>query len=68
MKDFHCRDVGTACDFIARGDTEKEILEQVGRHAEDEHQLDVTPELELQVRGLIHDEASEAHRKSMTRS
>ncbi len=67
MKDMHCRDVGMNCDFVARGKDEKEILEQAGRHAQQAHGMTVTPELAEKVKGLIHDESSEAHQKSMTR-
>jgi predicted small metal-binding protein len=64
---MHCRDVGMNCDFVARGNDEKEILEQAGRHAQQAHGMTVTPELAEKVRGLIHDESSEAHQQSMTR-
>jgi predicted small metal-binding protein len=67
VKDMHCRDVGMNCDFVARGKDEKEILEQAGRHAQQAHGMTVTPELAEKVKGLIHDESSEAHQKSMTR-
>lgn len=67
MKDMHCRDAGMNCDFVARGNDEKEILEQAGRHAQQAHGMTVTPELAEKVKGLIHDESSEAHQKSMTR-
>jgi predicted small metal-binding protein len=65
MKDFHCRDAGIDCDWTARGDSEKDILEQAGRHAQQAHGMKVTPDLTTQVRGLIHDESSEEHRRSM---
>jgi len=65
MKDMHCRDAGMDCDFVARGDSEKEILDQAGRHAKDVHGMTMSPDLEKTVRGIIHDESSEAHRKSM---
>lgn len=67
MKDFHCSDAGMKCDWVARGATEKEIVVQAGRHAQEVHKLTVTPELEQKVRGLIHDEASEAHKRSLAR-
>ncbi len=66
MKDLHCRDSGADCDFVARGNTEKEILDQAGRHAQQTHSMKVTPELEQKMRGLIHDESSEAHRRSLS--
>ncbi len=67
MKDFHCRDAGLDCDFVARGESEKEILEQAGKHAEQAHRMKASPELTERVRGLIHEESSDAHRRSATR-
>jgi predicted small metal-binding protein len=67
MKDFHCRDVGGTCDFVARGNSNKEILEQVKTHAQNDHNMQVTPELTRKVEGLIHDESSEEHRQSLQR-
>ncbi|HET6439573.1 MAG TPA: DUF1059 domain-containing protein [Anaeromyxobacter sp.] len=66
MKDFHCRDAGMSCDFVARGNSEKEILDQAGAHAQKAHNMNVTPELAEKVRNLIHDESSEAHKRSMS--
>lgn len=34
---FACQDVGVACDFIAKGETEEELLEQVAKHAKEVH-------------------------------
>jgi len=65
MKDFHCRDVGSDCNFVARGNSNKEILDQVAKHAQNDHQMPVTPELSKKVEGLIHEESSEAHRRSI---
>lgn len=67
MKDFHCRDAGLDCDFVARGENDQEILKQVGKHAQNDHQMQVTPELTKKVEGLIHDENSDRHRESATR-
>lgn len=64
MKDFHCKDAGMSCDFVARGNTNQEILDQVGKHAQSEHHMQVSPELARKVEGLIHDESSDAHRRS----
>ena len=64
MKDFHCRDAGLDCDFVARGKSNDEIMGQVGKHATDHHKMQVTPALAKQVEGLIHDESSDAHGKS----
>jgi predicted small metal-binding protein len=67
MKDFHCRDAGMNCDFVARGQNNDEILKQVDNHAQNAHQMKVTPDLQKKVEGLIHDENSDAHRRSATR-
>jgi predicted small metal-binding protein len=68
MRDFHCSDAGMKCDFVAKGNTDDEVLRQAGQHAQKTHGMQVTPDLEKTVRGLIHDDSSEAHRKSMSRS
>jgi len=67
MKDFHCRDAGMNCDFVARGQTSEEILEQARRHAEQAHQMKITPDLAARVKGLIHEESSDEHRRSLQR-
>ncbi|HEX8909928.1 MAG TPA: DUF1059 domain-containing protein [Anaeromyxobacteraceae bacterium] len=66
MKDFHCRDAGMKCDFVARGESKDEILRQAGEHAQKAHQMTISPELTKRVESLIHDEGSEAHRRSMS--
>ena len=43
----------------------REILKQVGQHAESKHNLKVTPDLAKKVEGLIHDDSSDEHRKSV---
>lgn len=66
MKDFHCADAGLDCDFVARGQSNDEILKQVGSHAVNDHKMQVTPELAQKVEGLIHDDASDAHKQSLS--
>ena len=53
---LRCRNVGPDCDADMRGDTEDEILEQAGAHAQADHGLEVTPELVEVVRFAIKDE------------
>ncbi len=65
MKDFHCRDAGMNCEFVARGNSNKEILDQAAQHARQAHNMTITPDLAKTVEGLIHDESSEEHRRSM---
>ena len=68
MKDLHCRDAGMNCDFVARGNSNKEILDQATQHARQAHNMTVTPDLTKKLDGLIHDESSDEHRRSLTAS
>jgi predicted small metal-binding protein len=65
MKDLHCRDAGMDCDFVARGNTTKEILDQAGTHAQKVHGMALTADVTRKMESLIHDENSEAHRRSL---
>ena len=41
-----CRDVGPDCDFVARGESDEEVLGQVAEHARSAHGMEeVPPEL-----------------------
>ena len=56
-KVLRCRDVGTDCDFEARGETEEEIMEQAAKHAKESHGLDEIPqEMAEKVQAAIRDE------------
>jgi predicted small metal-binding protein len=68
MKDFHCRDAGMNCDYVARGETNEEILRKAGEHAREAHQMTVSPDLARKVESMIHDEGSDACRRSAGRS
>lgn len=53
-----CKDVGPECDFVARGETDEEVLGQVAEHARTAHGLDeVPPELAEKAKAAIKDEA-----------
>jgi predicted small metal-binding protein len=57
MKIVKCRDVGVDCDFVARGATEQEIMQQCAEHARKEHGMnEIPPELAQKVRANIRDE------------
>jgi predicted small metal-binding protein len=58
MKTLRCRDVGFDCDQVIRAETEDEILQQAAQHAQNDHNVTVTPEIAAQVRTLINDEAA----------
>jgi predicted small metal-binding protein len=68
MRDLHCRDVDLNCEFIAKGDTTEEVLEQAERHMGGVHHMAVTPELKERLRWLTHDQASTMHRDSVLRN
>jgi predicted small metal-binding protein len=53
-KVLRCADVSsTSCQFVARGRTMDEILQQAGQHAVDGHGLTVTPELVEAVKARV---------------
>lgn len=57
MKVISCRDVGVDCDFVARGQTEQEILQRCAEHARSAHGMNqLPPELIEKVRSGIHEE------------
>ena len=59
-KFISCRDVGVDCDFVARGQTEEEILQQCAEHARTEHGMnEIPPELVEKVRSGIREEGEE---------
>ena len=52
-----CRDVGVDCDFVARGETEREVLKKCADHARTEHGMDPIPaDLAAKVKAAIRDE------------
>ena len=58
-KVMSCNDVVGNCDFVARGESEQDILRQAAEHARTVHQVnEVTPELADKVKSAIRDEAA----------
>ena len=56
-KILRCKDVGMDCDFVARAETEEEILKKAAEHAETTHNMKEIPEEVLaKVRAAILDE------------
>jgi predicted small metal-binding protein len=59
-KVISCRDVGVDCDFVARGETETDILQQCADHARSAHGMnEIPPELVDKVRSNIREEKEE---------
>ena len=57
MKTLACGEIMAGCDATFEGETEEEVLAQAGRHAVEDHGLEVTPEVVDLVRSHIRDDA-----------
>src|SRR4051794_19898712 len=55
MRELRCRDAGFDCDAVVQGESDDAVFAQAAPHAEQVHGLTVTPELQQQLAGLIHD-------------
>ena len=56
MKVLYCKDIGFDCGYVAKADSEQELLQQVADHAEKEHQLtDISDDVVEQVRAAIRE-------------
>lgn len=56
MKVLYCKDVGFDCGYVARAESEEELLQRVAEHAERDHQLtDLSDEVVEQVRAAIRE-------------
>jgi predicted small metal-binding protein len=56
MLGLACKDAGYNCSFIAKGDSEKEVIDRLGEHGIKEHGLsksDLTPEYRARIKSLI---------------
>ncbi len=57
VKVVSCRDAGYDCDFVARSESEDDLLNQVAQHAKAVHNMtEITDEVVQKVRSLIHEE------------
>ncbi|MEE9324608.1 MAG: DUF1059 domain-containing protein [Dehalococcoidia bacterium] len=56
-KVLRCRDVGMDCDFVARAETEEEILSKAAEHGQAVHDMKEFPEeVVAKVRAAIRNE------------
>ena len=56
MLSITCRDAGYDCAHVIQGNTEEEVMQKAGRHAQEVHgmkQSDMTPEMTNKIRSLI---------------
>ena len=59
MKVLACRDAGTKCSFVARGETEEELMRVGAEHLKKAHNMDISefpPEEIAKIKTLIHEE------------
>ncbi len=53
-KQLQCNDLMPGCDFVAKGETEQEVMQKAAAHAKDVHDIqEVTPDLAAKVKGAI---------------
>jgi predicted small metal-binding protein len=57
MLTVNCRDVGVACDYVAKGETEEDLMKDAGQHAVRDHGYKeeeiMTPEMKEKIRSHI---------------
>jgi predicted small metal-binding protein len=57
MLTVNCRDVGVDCDYVAKGETEEDLMKDAGQHAVKDHgykEEDImTPEMKENIRSHI---------------
>jgi len=56
MKTLCCRDAGFDCEGEIHAATEEEILRQASEYAQAVHNVQMTPELDEQLKALIREE------------
>jgi len=39
MKSFACKDIGMSCGFIAKAETEEQLLKKIAEHAKKAHNM-----------------------------
>ena len=55
-KTLQCREIGLDCNFIARADSEEEVMKQIVEHAHITHGVkDIPDKVITKVRGVIRD-------------
>ena len=60
VKTLACRDLGVDCQYVARGETEEELMANIGKHAKEVHSYTdeqlKDPELMKKVKAAIKEE------------
>ncbi len=60
MKILSCREAGCECDYVAKGETEEEVMRDAVRHGIEEHgkKEENMTQIKEMLRALIHDSGS----------
>ena len=56
VMEMKCRDVGFDCDYVVKGNTEQEIMQNAAVHAQRDHKMkpeEITDDLKSKVRANI---------------
>lgn len=53
MKRIACSDAGFNCDAVLEANTEHEVLQLAGKHAQQAHGVTLTPLVAAQIRSII---------------
>ncbi len=62
MKTLSCREAGCECDYVAKGETEEDVMRDAVRHGIEEHgkKEENMTQMKEMLRSLIHDSGSTA--------
>ena len=58
-KVLYCRDTGNNCDFVAKGETEEELMKVGAEHLKRAHNMDLakfSPEEMARIKALVKEE------------
>ena len=55
-KVLRCGDMMAGCDYVARAESEDELMQKAAEHAREVHGITVSPEVVQQIKSKIRDE------------
>ena len=55
-KVLRCEDMMTGCDYVARAESEDELMQKAAQHAREAHGITVSTEVVQQIKSKIRDE------------
>ena len=55
-KVLRCGDMMAGCDYVARAESEEELMQKAAQHAREAHGITVSPEVVQQIKTKIRDE------------